>query len=123
MLYAMRDERARVALAAEYERARGLSAALIASKYLAAGTTPPIPARDIAIIIESLGIGLGFQALIDPTGVSTDLEAVAVERILGPGPQPATPATPATPAVPTVPERPPKPARPKVPGPKKPKGR
>ena len=131
MLYAMRDERARVALAAEYERARGLSAAMIASKYAESGTTPPLPPRDIAILIESLGIGLGFQALIDPTGVSMDLQAVAVERLLG-GPsahesavdepaahEPAThartdagpPARPAQPASPRKPVPPPGPAR------------
>ncbi len=87
MLYAMRDERARVALAAEYERARGLSAALIERKFAETGVRPPLPPRDIAILIESLGIGLGFQALIDPQRVSLDLQAVAVERILGGAPE------------------------------------
>jgi AcrR family transcriptional regulator len=121
MLYAMRDERARVALAAEYERARGLSAAMIASKYAESGTTPPLPPRDIAILIESLGIGLGFQALIDPTGVSPDLQGVAVGRILGESPahEPAAhanadagpPARPTKPAAPRRPEPLPGPAR------------
>jgi AcrR family transcriptional regulator len=126
MLYALRDERARVALAAEYERARGMVAALIASKYAESGTTPPLPPRDIAIIIESLGIGLGFQALIDPTGVSPDLQGVAVGRILGESPahepaahEPAAhanadagpPARPTKPAAPRRPEPLPGPAR------------
>jgi AcrR family transcriptional regulator len=82
MLYAMRDERARLALAAEYERARGLSASMIASKFAEAGKAPPLPPRDLAILVEAVGIGLGFQALIDPAGVPLDLQTVALERLL-----------------------------------------
>jgi AcrR family transcriptional regulator len=81
--YAMRDERARIALAAQYELARSLSASMIAEKYAEAGTTPPLPPRDIAIIIEALGVGIGVQALLDPENVSTDLQVVAVQRLLG----------------------------------------
>jgi AcrR family transcriptional regulator len=81
--YAMRDERARVALAAQYERARAISAAMIAEKYREAGMAPPFPPRDIAILIEAIGVGVGIQALIDPAGVSMDLRAVALRRLLG----------------------------------------
>jgi len=85
MVHAMRDERARVALAEEYEQARSLSAGMIAAKFLEVGAVPPLPARDLAILIEAVAVGLGFQALIDPAGVPMGLQAVAVERLLGSG--------------------------------------
>ena len=129
MLYALRDERARIALAAEYERARGMVADLIASKYADTGTTPPLPPRDLAIVIESLGIGLGFQALIDPAGIPPDLQGVVVGRILGgSAAREAAPDEPASrepavdqrpdagsPARPVKPARPAKPAAPRRP--------
>jgi AcrR family transcriptional regulator len=85
MVHAMRDERTRAALADEYEQARALSAAMIAAKYLEVGSVPPLPARDLAILIEAVAVGLSFQMLIDPGRVSMNLQAVAIERLLGPG--------------------------------------
>ncbi len=113
MLYAMRHESARVALAKEYEGARRLSTAMIESKYVEAGATPPFPPRELAILVEALGIGLGFQALIDPASVPADLQAVAMERLLAP--LVAGAARPSRPGGPPPPAKPRRPARPRPP--------
>ncbi len=81
-LHAMRHPEARAALAAEYARARALSTEMIAAKYAEAGDTPPMPPRDIAIVLEALGIGLGFQVAIDPGAVSMSLQGTVVARLL-----------------------------------------
>jgi len=73
-LHAMRDERARALLAEQYERARTVSAELIASFYRNSGQEPTLPARDMAIVIEALSIGLGFQSAIDPQAVKMSLQ-------------------------------------------------
>lgn len=90
--YAMRDERARVSLAGQYERARTISARMIAEKYAEAGTRPPMPVRDLAILVEAIGIGLGFQAALDPGAVPAALHGEAARRLLAPVPDSA-PAT------------------------------
>ncbi len=82
--YAMRDERARKALAEAYERARTLSARMIAEKYAEAGTKPPMPPRDLAILVEAIGIGIGFQAALDPAAVPGTLQGEATRRLLEP---------------------------------------
>jgi AcrR family transcriptional regulator len=82
--YAMRDERARTALAQAYERARAISARLIAEKYADAGAQPPMPARDLAILVEAIGIGVGFQAALDPGAVRVTLQGEATRRLLEP---------------------------------------
>ncbi|MGZ6269713.1 MAG: TetR/AcrR family transcriptional regulator [Candidatus Limnocylindrales bacterium] len=90
-LHAMRDPEVRAAMAEQYERARRLSAGMIASKYAEAGEEPPMSARDLAIVIEALGVGLGFQAALDPTGVSMGLQGEVLLRLLDPGRVPDAP--------------------------------
>jgi AcrR family transcriptional regulator len=82
-LYARHDERAREAIAREYERARTLSSELLAAKFAQAGVPLAIPARDFAILSEALGIGLLFQHVIDPDAVPMSLLNTAVLRLLG----------------------------------------
>ena len=82
-LHAMRHPEARALLASEYARARAITTELIATKYAESGETPPMPPRELAIIMEALGIGLGFQASIDPAAVSMGLQGKALARILG----------------------------------------
>jgi AcrR family transcriptional regulator len=74
-LHAMRDPEARQVLASEYERARNLVTDLIAETYEQAGLTPPFPARDMAILIDALGHGIGLQAALDPERVDMRLQA------------------------------------------------
>jgi len=90
-LHAMRDERARLLMADQYERARAASAALISSVYEKAGRQPPLPPRDMAIVIEALGAGLAFQAAIDPEHVRISLQDEILARLLQ---LPAPDATP-----------------------------
>jgi AcrR family transcriptional regulator len=85
--YAMRDERARKALAEQYERARTITARMITEKYTEAGTQPPMPARELAILIEAIGIGLGFQAALDPGAVPAKLQGAATRRLLAMAPE------------------------------------
>ena len=96
VVYAMRDDRAREMLAAEYERARTLSAAMIEEKYADSDESLPMPARDLAILIEAVGVGLGIQAVIDPAGVPMSLQAEAMRRLLTPD-RPGEPSRPAKP--------------------------
>jgi AcrR family transcriptional regulator len=101
-LHAMRDERARVLMAEQYERARILvSTQVIEPLYRTMGQEPPLPPRDLAIVIESLGIGLAIQAALDPGAVSMGLQGQVIARLLnhpapsdpaGPSPQPASDA-------------------------------
>ncbi|MGZ6339203.1 MAG: hypothetical protein ACXWNG_02425, partial [Candidatus Limnocylindrales bacterium] len=60
-------------------------------KYAEAGEEPPMSARDLAIVIEALGVGLGFQAALDPTGVSMGLQGEVLLRLLDPGRVPHAP--------------------------------
>ena len=94
--YAMRDERARRALAEQYERARTITSRMIAEKYEEAGRTPPMPVRDLAILVEAVGIGLAFQAALDPAAVPPGLQGEAARRLLAPA-DAGTPAGPAAP--------------------------
>ena len=68
-LHAMRDTQARVALAEQYRVARTISASLLQAAYDRAGEEPPMPTRDLAITVEALGIGVAFQAMLDPEDV------------------------------------------------------
>ncbi len=82
-LYARHDERAREAMARQYERARTISAGMLEAKYAEAGMELPMPARDLAILSEALGVGLLFQHLIDPAGVPMGLLNRAILRLHG----------------------------------------
>lgn len=88
-LQGMRDERARAAMAERYEQARSVMAAILARKYSEAGEEPPMPPRELAIVFEALGIGVGVQSLLDPGGVSMGLHAKAIGLLLGTGRNPA----------------------------------
>jgi AcrR family transcriptional regulator len=81
-LHSMRDVRAQAVMAEQYERARSLSAAMLAAKYAEAGVETPLPPRDLAIIIEAVGIGVTLQSLLDPESVPVELAAKGVELIL-----------------------------------------
>lgn len=81
-LHAMRDERAQVLMAEQYERARTVTAGLIASIYEKAGQQPPFGTRDLAIVIEALSVGLAFQAALDPEHVRMSLQAEVLARLL-----------------------------------------
>ena len=96
-LHAMRDERARLLMAEQYERARTVSGELIASIYGKAGQQPPFAPRDLAIVIEALSVGLAFQAALDPAHVRMSLQAEVLARLLG-LPTPGMAATPTEPA-------------------------
>ena len=65
-------------------RQDSLAAGLIASIYEKAGQQPPLAPRDMAIVIEALGVGLAFQAALDPAHVRMSLA--------GRGPGQAAPA-------------------------------
>jgi AcrR family transcriptional regulator len=82
-LHAMRDERARLLMAEQYERARTVSAELIVSIYEKAGQTPPFEPRDLAIVIEALSVGLAFQVALDPEHVRMSLQAEVLAMLLG----------------------------------------
>jgi AcrR family transcriptional regulator len=81
-LHAMRDERARLLMAEQYERARTISAELIASVYEKAGQQPPLAPRDMAIVIEALSVGLAFQAALDPAHVRMSLQAEVLAKLV-----------------------------------------
>lgn len=81
-LYSMRDARAQAVMATQYERARTLTAGMLAAKYAEAGESPPLPPRDLAIIIEAIGIGVTLQSLLDPESVPAELAAKGIELIL-----------------------------------------
>jgi AcrR family transcriptional regulator len=85
-LLAMRDERARAAMAEEYEHARSITAAMLEAKYAEAGQAPPMPARDLAILIESVGVGVTLQSLLDPAAIPAGLQARAVAMLLSASP-------------------------------------
>ncbi|MGZ6265714.1 MAG: TetR/AcrR family transcriptional regulator [Candidatus Limnocylindrales bacterium] len=77
-LQAMRDERVRQLMADQYRRARTITASIIAAAYERSGEEPPMPVRDLAIVIESLGVGIAFQAYLDPDDVRTTVQAEAL---------------------------------------------
>jgi AcrR family transcriptional regulator len=81
-LHAMRDDRARVLMAEQYEHARLVTAQLIESIYDKAGREPPFAPRDLAIVIESLSVGLAFQVAIDPEHVRMGLQGEVLARLL-----------------------------------------
>jgi AcrR family transcriptional regulator len=101
-LHAMRDERARVLMAEQYERARQASARLIAPFYELAGERPSLEPRDMAIVIESIGIGLAFQAALQPEAVRMSLQGEVISKLLNA--RPATETRPVSPAPSSVPE-------------------
>ena len=82
-LHAMRDEQAKLLLAEQYEHARTVTAEMIASIYENAGRSSPFAPRDLAIIIESLSVGLAFQAFLDPEHVRMSLQGEVLTRIMG----------------------------------------
>ncbi len=94
-LHAMRDDRARVLMAEQYERARSIVAAeLIEPVYRTMNPQPTIAPRDMAIVIESVGIGLALQAALDPGAVRMSLQGEVIARLLNqplpPDPAPAS---------------------------------
>ena len=118
-LHAMRRPDVRTVLAGQYERARGLSDELIAAKFADAGVEPPMPTRDIAILMEALGIGIGIQAALDPAAVSMRLQGETLWRLLAE----AVPATEAVPASGTAGDQPAASASGKAPSSAVPSGR
>jgi AcrR family transcriptional regulator len=84
-MHAMRDERAKALMAEQYERARTLTAELLARLYATMSEKPPFAPRDMAIVIESVGIGLSLQAALDPQAVRMSLQAEVISRLLGLG--------------------------------------
>jgi len=94
-LHAMRNPRARQALAEQYERARTISGGSIASSFAGVGQEPPLPARDLAIVIEALSVGLGFQAALDSGAVRAGLLPEVLMRLVhAPAPDPDTTSVP-----------------------------
>lgn len=83
-LHAMRHERARELLAAQYERFRSASSVIIGAAFERAGAALPMPPRDMAILVEALGIGLGIQVALDPGHVRMALQREAIARLVGP---------------------------------------
>lgn len=89
-LHAMRDERTRLLIAEQYERARTLvSDFLVASGYDADGHEALLSPRDMAIVIEALGTGLALQAALDPEHVRMSLAAEVIVDLLHLPPLPA----------------------------------
>jgi AcrR family transcriptional regulator len=82
-LHAMRHEKTRQTLADQYERFRRISTQVIAERLDALGIEPPMPPRDLAILIEAVGAGLGVQHALDPARVDLGLQRAAVNRLLG----------------------------------------
>ncbi|HEY1169256.1 MAG TPA: TetR/AcrR family transcriptional regulator [Candidatus Limnocylindrales bacterium] len=82
-LHAMHDERARVLIAEQYERARTVVGKLLVdSGYEKLVTEPKLEPRDMAIVIEALGTGLAMQAALDPERVRLGLEAEVMVKLL-----------------------------------------
>jgi hypothetical protein len=79
-LHAMRDERARALMAEQYERARQASVDLIEPIYATTAEQPPFTPRDLAIVIESVGIGLAIQAALDPGAVRMSLQGDVIAQ-------------------------------------------
>jgi AcrR family transcriptional regulator len=96
-LYALRNDRAREVMAKQYEQARTFVAdRLIGPAYAQAGLEAPLAPRDLAIVIESLEIGLAFQAALDAGAVRPELKGDVLLRLLGlsGAPGPAVAASP-----------------------------
>ena len=90
-LHAMRDERARVLMAEQYERARLASAEMIA-RFYHGGQEQPFTPREMAIVIEAIGAGLAVQAAVDPQAVDMNLQGRAMARLFDlPAPAAPTP--------------------------------
>jgi hypothetical protein len=71
-------------MAEQYERARTIVAAeFVEPMYAKVGIEPPMTPRDVAIVIEALGIGLSFQAALDANAVRPGLEAEVLAKFLG----------------------------------------
>jgi AcrR family transcriptional regulator len=81
-LHAMRDERARALMAEQYERARQASVDLIEPIYATTAAKPPFTPRDLAIVMESVGIGLAIQAALDPGAVRMSLQGEVIARLV-----------------------------------------
>jgi AcrR family transcriptional regulator len=80
-LHAMRDERVRQLMAEQYRRARTITASIIAAAYQRTGGKPALPPRDLAIVVEALGVGIAFQSFLDPDDVRITLHADALELL------------------------------------------
>jgi hypothetical protein len=79
----MHDERARVLIAEQYERARTVVGKfLVDSGYDKLAGEPKLEPRDMAIVIEALGTGLAMQAALDPQRVRLALEAEVMAKLL-----------------------------------------
>jgi AcrR family transcriptional regulator len=81
-LHAMRDERARALMAEQYERARQASVDLIEPIYATTAAKPPFTPRELAIVMESVGIGLAIQAALDPGAVRMSLQGEVIARLV-----------------------------------------
>jgi AcrR family transcriptional regulator len=82
-LHAMRDPKARESLAGQYRTARTIAASLLQAYYDRVKEQPPMRPRDLAIVTEALGIGVTFQAMLDPEDVpwslNGDLDASEID--------------------------------------------
>jgi AcrR family transcriptional regulator len=87
-LHAIRDERARSLIAGQYERARTVVAGYLANAGYASTAPGGLTARDMAIVIEALGTGLGMQAALDPAHVKPDLMGRVLPILLAGVPNP-----------------------------------
>jgi AcrR family transcriptional regulator len=82
--HAMRDPRARRLVAGEYEAARTVVASYLEQAGYGSGVASAgLSARDLAIVIEAIGTGLGMQAALDPDNVRTDLMPRVLTLLLG----------------------------------------
>ena len=93
-LHAMRDERARALMAEQYERARQASVDLIEPIYATTAAKPPFTPRELAIVMESVGIGLAIQAALDPAAVRMSLQGEVIARLVNPPHRETVPASP-----------------------------
>jgi AcrR family transcriptional regulator len=94
-LHAMRDERTRLLVAEQYERARTTVANFLTNSGYGKDVEAPLSARDMAIVIEALGTGLSLQAALDPEHVRMGLAGEVLVKLLHlpplPTPEPMLP--------------------------------
>lgn len=83
-LYAARDEQAKAALAARYERMRNRLADVIAERDAARGIAQSRAPDEVAALVLALDAGLFLQHLVDPEAVTPDLRARALAAVIDP---------------------------------------
>jgi AcrR family transcriptional regulator len=98
-LYAMRHPEARTRMAAQYERFRGMAAEAVERRARDMGVELAMPGRDLVIVSEAIGNGLGIQYGLDPERIDIGLQRRAINRLVGFEllPEPARAPAPAPP--------------------------